>query len=383
MFEPPRCPNPSCTHFQDPQPGFFVRKGSYRPKCRAHAVPRFKCRACELGFSRQTFRADYRDHKPSCNAAVIELLTQGLGFRGAARIVGLSRRCLELKARKASRNAAWLDRNLQHRGARWGLVDPSTPAAIQFDELETYEGGRRTRPLTIALAIDARTRFHYGAVAAPIRPRGKMTDARRAAIAASEAHHGPRRDRSRAACRIVLGRAARLQPAARTVELFTDEKSTYPGLAAKVFRADASGTLATDTLATGSSATGSSATGAPAVELRSLVHLRTKSVEPRTTRNPLFPINSEEADMRDKLGRLRRESWLVSKMCKYLNLHLALYSAWRNWARPRFNRDRETPGQLLGLADRPLRAAELIGWRQDWGALSPCPFGCGSHAPRD
>jgi hypothetical protein len=239
-----------------------------------------------------------------------------------------------------------------------------------------------------------------------------MTDARRAAIAASEARHGLRRDRSRAACRIVLGRAARLQPATRTVELFTDEKSTYAGLAAKVFRADASGplatgtlatgtlatgtlatgtlatgtlatgTLATGTLATGTLATGNLATGAPAVEPRSLVHLRTKSVEPRTTRNPLFPINSEEADMRDKLGRLRRESWLVSKMCKYLNLHLALYSAWRNWARPRFNRDRETPGQLMGLAERPLRAAELIGWRQDWGALSPCPFGCGSHAPR-
>jgi hypothetical protein len=36
----------------------------------------------------------------------------------------------------------------------------------------------------------------------------------------------------------------------------------------------------------------------------------------------------------------------------------------------------------MGLADRPLRAAELIGWRQDWGALSPCPFGCGSHLAR-
>jgi len=181
----------------------------------------------------------------------------------------------------------------------------------------------------------------------------------------------------------VLRRAAALQPAGRTVELITDEKSTYPSLAAEAFRALASGArtssaLALDAQTTGTPTTVDPALGALALEPRRLVHVRIKSIEPRTTGNPLFPINSEEADMRDKLSRLRRESWLVSKMRKYLNLHLALYSAWRNWARPRFNRDHATPGQLMGLADRPLRTTELVGWRQDWGRLSPCPFGRGS-----
>lgn len=407
MFEPPRCPYAHCVHFRSPAPGFFIRKGSYRPKCRAHSVPRFRCRACGRGFSRQTFRADFRDHKPSCNAEVVTLLTQGLGFRGTARVIGLSRRCLELKARKISRNAAWLDKNLTRRAMQRGLVDPSTPVEIQFDELETYEGGRRTRPLTVALAIDGRTRFHFGAVAASIRPRGKMTERRRAEIAASESRYGPRRDRSRTACRIVLRRAAALQPSGRQIQLFTDEKSAYPGLAREAFRPVPKAAAATTADVQVAGATAAGAIGAGATEAqkghgrgtttgtscgsgsgrgafdsqapaaRRLVHLRTNSRVPRTTRNPLFPINSEEADLRDKLGRLRRRSWLVSKMRKYLNLHLALYSAWRNWVRPRFNRDCETPGQLAGFAVRPLRSAELVGWRQDWGALSPCPFGRG------
>ncbi|MEM9802935.1 MAG: hypothetical protein AAGA20_21600, partial [Planctomycetota bacterium] len=123
MFQPPRCPNPHCPEFKAPTPGFFTREGYYQPKCRAHPVPRFRCRTCGRGFSRQTFRADYRDHKPHVNAQVVKLLTHGTGFRGAARLVGLSRRCLELKARKISRNARWLDHNLKRRVARFELGD--------------------------------------------------------------------------------------------------------------------------------------------------------------------------------------------------------------------------------------------------------------------
>ena len=45
------------------------------------------------------------------------------------------------------------------------------------------------------------------------------------------------------------------------------------------------------------------------------------------TWNPLFAINHEEAVMRDLMGRLRRESWLVSKKRRYLDLALHLHMA--------------------------------------------------------
>ncbi|MEM6676003.1 MAG: hypothetical protein AAF726_24350, partial [Planctomycetota bacterium] len=302
MFQPPRCPNPHCPEFKAPTPGFFTREGYYQPKCRAHPVPRFRCRTCGRGFSRQTFRADYRDHKPHVNAQVVKLLTHGTGFRGAARLVGLSRRCLELKARKISRNARWLDHNLKRRVARFELGDRDV-LRVHFDEFETFEERRTTRPVTIAVAIESRTRFHFSAVAAPIRPRGKMTPARRAAIEEDEVRFGPRRTRSRTACKVTLRRAARVVPDASVVELFTDKKPSYAPIANWAFR------------------------GKP------IAHSQTSSTLPRGQRNPLFPINNEEAELREKLSRLRRESWLVTKRRRFLNLHLALYAAWRNWVR--------------------------------------------------
>jgi hypothetical protein len=309
-------------------------------------VPRFCCKSCGRYFSRQTFRADYRDHKPHLNYKVIELLCSGVGFRQAARVLGLTRNCLEAKARKISRNARLLDLNLKARGPLTGtLGTPTWRQELHFDEFETYETRRNTRPLSVAVMIESRSRFMVAAIAAPIRPRGKMTRQRIAAIEAEEERFGPRQDRSRLACRSAFRRAARLRGEARELVLRTDEKSTYPGLAREAFGS------------------------------KRVLHLRTPSVMPRTETNPLFPINHTEALLRDLMGRLRRESWLVSKMRTYLNLHLALHAAYRNWVRPRFNRDTHSPGQLAGFAERRLRVSELCGWRQDWGSRSICPLG--------
>ena len=98
---------------------------------------------------------------------------------------------------------------------------------------------------------------------------------------------------------------------------------------------------------------------------------------------PLFPINLTEAVMRDHAGRVRRDSWLVSKRRTYLNQHLAFYVAWKNWVLTRFNRDDHAPGVLAGMAPRSLSVTELLSWRQAWGRRSPCPFGNGNSVMAD
>ena len=77
MFEPPHCPFSACPAHTAPESiagGFFNHNGSYQPKCRSQPVPRFKCRVCTRGFSRQTFRMDYCDNKPFLNPALFKLL---------------------------------------------------------------------------------------------------------------------------------------------------------------------------------------------------------------------------------------------------------------------------------------------------------------------
>jgi transposase-like protein len=320
----------------DPVSDFFVRNGSYRPRCRPRPVPRFRCLHCHKGFSRQTFRADYRDHRPDLNERLFSLLCAGVGLRQSSRMLALSRRCTELKFRKIGRHLRRMNRNLP------GPLPES--ATLQLDELETYETRRSTRPLTLPMLIERDSRFVLAARAAPIRPSGAMNEVRRRAIAEDDRAVGRRQSRSRPAVRAVLRRGAALAGRLATVSLQTDEKSTYRRLARAVF-------------------------GAPRLR-----HTTSSSRLPRTAWNPLFAINNTEAIARDLTGRLRRESWLVSKLRWFLNLQLELFVAYRNYVRPRFNRVRETPAQELGFVDERMRLAQLLSWRQDWGQHSIHPL---------
>ena len=49
---------------------------------------------------------DYRDHRPDLNPKLFELLASGIGLRQSSRLLGLSRRCLELKHRKIGRDVS-------------------------------------------------------------------------------------------------------------------------------------------------------------------------------------------------------------------------------------------------------------------------------------
>ena len=329
MFHPPRCPNKICSQHTRPEGRFYLRRGYYHPLCRPRPVPRFQCKTCGRGFSRQTFRADYRDHRPDLNQRLFVSIASGVGLRQTARNLGLSLRCTELKFRKVARHLR--DLNLNLRGPL------PKDSRLQFDELETYEGRRNSRPLSVPVLIDRETRFLIWAEAAPIRPHGRMSEARKRAIKEDEARFGPRKDESRAAIARTLEHGAALVKHLPMVELETDEKSTYPGLAKSAFGAER------------------------------LVHLTTNSQLARMTWNPLFPINHTEAMLRDLSGRLRRESWLVSKQRRFLDLGLQVHMAYRNYVRRRFNYDAESAAQLAGFVHRRLRPGELLSWRQDWG----------------
>ena len=180
-----------------------------------------------------------------------------------------------------------------------------------------------------------------------------MSKARLAAIAADERRFGRRRDRSRSAIRSVLRKGAAIAGELERVLLTTDEKPSYPGLAMEAFGDER------------------------------LVHTRTSSKLPRTTWNPLFPINHTEAMARDLMGRLRRESWLVSKERWCLDLHLQLFMTYRNYVRYRFNGEEESPAQLLGFLDRRLSPGEVLSWRQDWGPRSIHPLAAGTESVAD
>ena len=342
MFTPPRCPYRTCSQHSRPEPEAFRPHGQYRAKCRPHPIPRFRCCVCLRTFSRQTFRMDYRDHRPDLNARLFQSLASGLGLRQSSRNLRLSLRCTELKFRKIARHLRRLNLNLR--------APLQGQASFQLDEFETYEGRRNTRPLSIPVLIETKSRFIIWAESATIRPRGRMTPARRRAMADDESRFGKRRDRSRRSLQRTFRRGSGLAEGLDLVLLQTDKKSAYVDLAAESFRG------------------------------KRLVHSRTSGRLARTSANPLFPINHTEAMARDLTGRLRRESWLVSKKRRFLDLGLQIFMTYRNYVRRRFNFDRASPAQMLGFAPRRLEETEVLGWRQDWGRRSIHPLAVRSEA---
>ena len=279
---------------------------------------------------------DFRDHRPDLNAKLLELLASGVGLRQSSRLLGLSLRCLELKSRKIGRHLRRLNLNLQGPLPAW--------CTLQFDELETFEGMRTLRPLSVPLLIEKHSRFIVWAEAAPIPARHRRT--RHGKSRSEEVRRkGRRRDGSRRACRRTLGRAAALARNLVPLGIETDEKRSYPALIQEAFGRE-----------------------------RTIVHGTTKSTRVRDVSNPLFAINQTEAMARDLMGRLRRQSWLVSKKRRYLDLGLALFIAWRNLVRRRFNHEERSPAQVLEFATRRMSEEELCSWRQDWGRRSIHPL---------
>jgi len=292
-------------------------------------------------FSRQTFRADYGDKKPHLNTQLAALLISGIGLRQSARILPLSRKCTELKARKLARHAKDLNRRL-----RGQLPEPTR---LQFDEIESYESRRRERPITFPIVIEPESRFIIWGESAPLAPKGRMNRRRKKAIEHENKLHGKRISKSNEAVKRALDQASALVLGTKELFFETDEKKTYPKLIREAF---------------------------PNAKIS---HSQTSSKLIRDVKNPLFPINHTEAMARDLMGRLRRDSWLVSKARKYLDLAFQLFMAWKNYVRPRFNREHCTPAEVAGFTLRPVTMGEVFGWRQDWGERSP-KVGPGVHA---
>ena len=336
MFAPPFCPHRDCPQHDASDRCFFVRHGFYQPRCRPQPVPRYRCKTCGRTFSRQTFRMDYRDHRPDLNEKLFDKITDGSGIRNASRKLGLSLRCTELKLRKIARHLRRLNLNLSRPLS--GLVE------LQFDEFESFEANRSLRPVTVPVLLERTSRFLVWFETGRLRPKGKMTAGRIRRIQQEEDRFGKRRDGSKRVCRRTLLRGRALLADGARVVLHTDEKSTYPRIAGLAFAG------------------------------HEFVHETTNSRVARRTWNRLFPINHEEERLRDKLGRMRRQSWQNTKKRRYLELSMHVHAAYRNLVLPRFNTDKETPAQMLGFVHRRMTHWDLLGWAQRWGKRSPHPL---------
>jgi transposase-like protein len=324
-FQPPHCPHPACpAHRQRPFP--WRRKGFFQRRCDGRAVQRFLCLTCRRSFSSQSFRLDYRLHRPSLSPRLFQLLASKVTMRQAARIAGCNRKAVDQRLLLLGRHCRDFQARLLAQRARQGGLS----GRFQLDELETFEHDRRLCPLTVPVLIEQSSYFVLHACAAALPARGRLRPRDRERRRQRELRQGKRRSGSRQAvqeCWSVLGQ---LVGRTRVVEVATDSKLQYESQLWRTFG-------------------------------RRVFHLQGRSKEPRVPGSLLFPINHTLAMMRDGISRLVRRSWAASKKRERLELHQWIWIAWRNYVRGVTNKAwRVTPAMALGLLDRRLRPVELL-----------------------
>ena len=334
-FTPPFCPNPDCSHHQRPEGRFYLRYGTFVAACHAAPVPRFRCRACKITFSTQTFRQDYRDRRPEVNRPVFELLASGVGFRQIGRLHRISVSAVQRKGHKIGRQQHFLHENLCHR-LPVGNV-------FVFDEEETFETAS-IRRVDLATVVEQESWFVVTTSVGSLRRLAKPGTARRRWQDRDEERHGKRPDESSQCVRAALADVRR-KVGDRRIVLRTDQKASYQSIAREVFG-------------------------------EQVQHELTSGKAPRTPWNPLFPINSMQAIRRDLVGALRPNSWLHAKKATKLPARLAIFASLKNYQRKRFTRDKEdkSPAVHLNLIPRSLTTVELQRWRQDFGLHSIHPL---------
>jgi transposase-like protein len=329
LFHPTFCPNPCCDSELRRVPFRYRKRGSYHRKCDGRTVPRFLCLVCMRGFSRQTFRANYRHRLPTLNYQLIRLLYSKVTRRQAARVLGVNRKTVERRYRRLARvgrdfHVAALDRCRAHGGIR---------GVFQLDELETFEHNRRIKPVTLAVLMEKSTYFVLGADAGTLPARGKLSPAYQRRKQEIEAVEGKRRSQSRKVVRKSLERLAFYLHPWAPMHLQSDRKRTYP------------------------------------VELQRAAggrRVRHETISGRARRNYsnlIFPVNHTLALMRDGLSCLVRRSWAASKKRSGLQRHCWIWMAWRNYVRMVTNEAKVTPAQALGVSARAFEVTDVFRWR--------------------
>ena len=112
MFTPPHCPNPNCENYDRPQrPDWYQKTGHY-PTLTFGSVPRFRCKSCSKGFSRQTFSIDYFAKRRLDYRYIYNQINAGAGIRNIARDLKVRDKAISNRINRMARNAVLINQRI-------------------------------------------------------------------------------------------------------------------------------------------------------------------------------------------------------------------------------------------------------------------------------
>ncbi|MGZ3788836.1 MAG: hypothetical protein ACXVLQ_09950, partial [Bacteriovorax sp.] len=283
------CPNLQC-HFHQKKDN-IVRDGFYFRKEDSRKIARFKCKYCGKKFSFSTCKLEYRQKKRRVNHKLFLLLASGLSMRRAAKYLNIHRTTVHRKviylAKKArQKNNAYLSQ-LTH--------DPVMH--LQFDDLISSIH-TKFKPVSISIAVDAKTRFILGAKVASIPAFGHLAELSRRKYGRRKNEHDQKLTELLQSIAPAIYSSARVE---------SDEHYSYAPIVKKVF---------------------------PHAEYNQLKSEKScvagQGELKKVNYDPLFRINHTCAMFRANVNRLIRRTWCTSKKSEMLQNHLDIYICYHN-----------------------------------------------------
>jgi len=275
---------------------YVIKRGFYLKNQDTKKIQRYFCISCKQGFSKQTYRADYNEHKPWVNKKLMQILCSEVSQKRSAEILGINHKTVALKIPKIAQFA----KNKQE------MMDQKSKSIKKwlFDEMETFEHSK-CKPISIALAVEEKSRKILGIYAAQMPAKGHLVER-------AKKKYGFRKDlRAKSLSDLMTSIK---QQSIKRCEIKSDENPRYPKWVKRFFP--------------------------------NASYLRSKGRRgcvvgqgelKRGGFDPLFSLNHSCAMIRDNLKRLSRRTWCTTKKICVLQDFLDMYRYFHNKFRLRQN----------------------------------------------
>ena len=302
MFIPPHCPNPACEHYQRPKtPLWYSTHGHYWTKTFGR-IPRFRCKACRIGFSSQTFSIDYFAKRALDYGYIYSKVNDGAGLRKIGRDLHASCASVINRIHRLARNAVLVNQQIVDR--------------LPLDEDLVLDGLQnfcvsQYFPDNYTIAVGKRSQFVYECDYATIRRTGRMTARQRKRRAELEKVFRPPTNAIRKSFSRALDVARRKSESRRfPLILYTDEKTDYQRALWK------------------------SSENRKNMVSGQWRHHRTSSKVGRNTQNPLFAVNYIDREIRKDMASQARETVQFPRNVSNAMLRMYLYLFDHNVRKP-------------------------------------------------
>jgi len=321
-WRPDHCPRHNCRFHNPSERGWrYKRAGYHVRKSDGRRFRRFRCHACGANFSVQSFATTYYLKKPHIQRKLLMMVVGGMCNSQIADALGVAPSTIDRQIYRLGRHCLLFHLKMMKQRPRL--------EELVLDSFVTFEHSQY-HPFHLHLTVDKQSTFLPYFTDSEVRRSGRMTKGQKRKREQLEKLRG--RPDPKAVRKDVHELLEFICRDVAEMTLHTDDHRDYP------------------------------------VAIRPLKcrirHIVTSSKERRDYLNRLFEINLTDLQVRHADSAHKRETIAYVKRRGSAALRLAIFLVWKNYLRPKRKRKiKPTPAMLVGLCQRALTVAEVLGRR--------------------